>query len=384
MRFFCFADAVAMQIEYFGNGSISSIRDITARLKAQKVLLVTGRQSFRASGAASALSGSLAALACRRFSDFEVNPRLDEALPGIDLLLQFQPDLVVAVGGGSVIDMGKLIAILSAQPQTDYRFIVENSAISRRGIPLVAIPTTAGAGSEATHFAVAYIGTKKFSLAHRFLLPDYVIIDPELTCAATPYQTAVSGMDALCQAVESYWSVHSTGQSRELASEAIAMIMTALEEAVLAGSRRARQAMARAANYAGRAINISQTTAPHALSYTLTSRYAIPHGHAVALVLGKFFLLHETTRGAVIDRRGTRFFSNILETLYTLLGCKDADSCARAWYRRMEVIGLETDFARLGISSQRDRALIVKSVNPERLKNHPIRLTRRLLTQVFE
>ncbi len=377
-------DIDTAQTVYQGCGSISYIKKIVARLKARKVFIVTGKSSFKASGAAVALDQSLNGLDIVRFSDFELNPRLEDVLRGIDLMRQFQPDLVIGVGGGSAIDMGKLITTLSAQPHDDYPTIVEKSVISDKGVPFLAIPTTAGTGSEATRFAVIYIGGTKFSLAHPFVLPDYVIIDPELTYKVSPYQAAVSGMDALCQAVESYWSVNSTKQSRRFASDAIRIILPSIEDAVSGSSKQARMEMSRGAYYAGKAIDITMTTAPHALSYTLTSRYSIPHGHAVALILGKFFIINDLNRDRLIDRRGKQFFLETLETLYEMFGCRDAYSCAELWYQRMKSIGLETDFARLGIVEQKDYESIINTVNTERLKNHPVQLNRTLLAQIFK
>ncbi len=373
-----------MQTVYHGCGSISSVRQIIACLKAQKIFIVTGKQSFEASGAADALYRSLDSLDVLRFSNFDVNPSLEDTLRGIDLLQQFQPDLVIGIGGGSAIDMGKLITVLSAQPDDDYRSIVEKSSVSDKGVPFIAIPTTAGSGSEATRFAVIYIHGRKFSLAHRFVLPDYAIIDPELTYKVSPCQAAVSGMDALCQAVESYWSVNSTKLSRSFASDAIRIILSSIEDAVPGTSKQARMEMSRGAYYAGKAIDITMTTAPHALSYTLTSRYSIPHGHAVALILGKFFIINDLNSDALIDSRGEQFFSETLKSLYAMFGCRDAYSCAELWYQRMKNIGLETDFIRLGITGQKDYEIILNTVSTERLKNHPVQLTRTILSQIFE
>ena len=104
-----------MQEEYIGCGEISRIQKIVADSKARKLFLITGKSSFRTSGAEVALKLSLKDTEMVRFSDFEVNPQLEDALKGITLLCQFQPDLVIAVGGGSVIDMAKLVTVLSAQ-----------------------------------------------------------------------------------------------------------------------------------------------------------------------------------------------------------------------------------------------------------------------------
>lgn len=373
-----------MQTEYHGPGSLSNLREIIARHNSVKLFLVTGKDSFAESGAESVFDDfRLNGLDIIRFCDFSVNPKLEDALPGIELLTQFQPDMVIAVGGGSVIDMGKLITALSAHPGSNYRSILKNSSITASGPPLVAIPTTAGTGSEATHFAVAYMDQKKHSLAHRSILPDYAIIDPELMYNTSSYQTAVSGMDALCQAVESYWSVHSTVQSREFASQAIKIILASITDAVNKKTIESRQEMARGANLAGKAIDMTKTTAPHAMSYALTTHYSIPHGHAVALILGKFFIINEANCDALSDKRGKLHFSGILKELYALFDCRDGYDCADKWYHCMKAIGLEADISTFGVKDEKDYNLIIESVNPERLENHPVRLNRALLSQVF-
>ena len=373
-----------MQSEILGSGSISSIKNIAAGLNARKIFLVTGKHSFTASGAQAALYRHLAHLTIERFSEFDVNPRLEDVSRGVNLLRSFRPDLVIAVGGGSVIDMGKLVSILSVQPHEDTTSIVEKSIITAKGVPFAAIPTTSGTGSEATHFAVVYVHGQKFSVAHRYMLPDFVIVDAELTYNTGPYQSAVSGMDALCQGVESYWSVHSTKRSRYFASKAIKSILASLKNSVLTGSKVSRRKMALGAHYSGQAINITKTTAPHALSYSLTSNYGIPHGHAVALILGKFFVINEENRESPIDRRGSAYFGQIMDDLYTMFGCKNAAACSDCWYRLMESIGLKTEFASLGIKDARDYDLIINGVNLERLNNHPVPLTHGRLSMLFD
>ena len=157
--------------------------------------------------------------------------------------------------------------------------------------PLVCIPTTAGTGSEATHFAVIYVDGKKKSIASQQLLPDVVILDPQLTDNMPAYVSACSGFDALCQAT--YWSRAATPLSQLYAALTIKVLIVELPQAVNSNSRLVRDKMQMAANWAGKAINISKTTAPHAMSYVITQEFGIPHGHAVALTLGKFFTLHE-------------------------------------------------------------------------------------------
>jgi len=188
-----------------------------------------------------------------------------------------------------VMDMAKLISIFAHQ-SGDFKTIVEGtSPLIAKKTPLLAIPTTAGSGAEATGFAVVYIGKQKYSVAHAFMLPDMVYLDASFSLKAGKYLTACTGLDALCQAIESVWSVNATGQSQAFALQAIKVIYENLEKAVQMNDVTAKENLQQAAYLAGKAINITKTTAPHALSYAFTSYYGIPHGHAVALSL-PFFL----------------------------------------------------------------------------------------------
>ena len=113
---------------------------------------------------------------------------------------------------------------------------------------MVAIPTTAGTGSEATHFSVIYIDNVKYSLAHDFMLPDYAIVDAKLSFNLPCHIAATSGIDALSQAIESYWSVKSTEKSKSIASKAIILILRVLKDAVR-GDKQAKIIMSRAAHF---------------------------------------------------------------------------------------------------------------------------------------
>lgn len=373
-----------MQIDFHEPGSIARLGQIIKKHQAKKIFAVTGRASFAQSGAARALEKHVGSSELIRFFNFDVNPKLEDVLAGIDLLKQTRPDMIIAVGGGSAMDMGKLIAALAPHPPSKFVQIIKTGKITRKRLPLVAIPTTAGSGSEATHFAVVYIENQKYALDHPSILPDYAIVDADLTAAASPTQAAASGMDALSQAVESYWSVNATDQSQAYASRAIQMILPAIQDAVNLADKPAQQAMALGANLAGKAINITTTTAPHAISYALTTHHGIVHGHAVALILGKFFQINEARLHAPVDERGSNYITDTLKSLYGLFGCNTAQDCSKKWYELMGKIGLPTHIPALGIQGSKNIARIIDNVNPERLKNHPVLLRKSDLARIFE
>ncbi len=365
------------QTIYSGYGSAGELARILDAGDCGRVFLVTGKASYAQSGAARVVTQGLGDRACVRFSAFCVNPSLEDAMAGIALFREFKPDLVVAVGGGSVLDMAKLIKTLAPHRDEDFESIIKTSKVTAEVCPMVAVPTTSGTGSESTHFAVAYVKKTKFSLAHGSLLPEFAVLDPDLTRSTSPAQRAASGMDALCQAVESHWNRSATKESRTHAEKAMALILPTLETAVNTPDDASLDAMILGANMAGRAINITKTTAPHALSYTLTTHHGLPHGHAVALVLGRFFSIN----AELLERAGEG--NENMETLYRLLGCKDPGECEALWYDLMERVGLETDMEKLGILVPDCLDRIVDNVNLERLKNHPVALGREDLLRVF-
>jgi alcohol dehydrogenase class IV len=162
-------------------------------------------------------------------------------------------DAYIAVGGGTVIDTTKLLRGIDGELPS-----------------FLAVPTTAGTGSEATRFAVYYDHGRKMSADDARYLPTAVLLIPDFTATQSPYQKASTEFDAYAQAVESLWARGATEESREYARKALSLM------------ERGDQMMG--AYWAGRAIDISRTTAAHALSYYMTANYGIPHGHAVYMM----------------------------------------------------------------------------------------------------
>lgn len=269
---------------FLGDECLSKVQDLFHSGRWSRILLVTGKQSYETSGAERFVSDCLSGLEVEtvRFCGFVGNPNISDLKKGLALTRGFNPSVIIAIGGGSVLDMGKLLRF----------FLTHESDIlsgkynpDGRNIPLVAIPTTAGTGAEATHFAVLYDDSgKKHSIADKTILPDYAVVYPPLTYGQSPYVTACAGFDALAQAIEAYWNRNATPESDKYAVRAIEMIYPSLPVAVHNPTKEARDSMAEGAYWAGRAINITKTTAPHAFSYPFTSHYGIPHGHAVSIV----------------------------------------------------------------------------------------------------
>ncbi len=262
-------------------GSDTFLRQWFGDVPMNERMLVTGQASYAASGAKAGLSQWFNHESIH-WSGFPVNPQREEVVKGLERYRARSIRRLVAVGGGSVIDMAKL-----------FNHFRKKTAKSNAIPPLLAIPTTSGSGSEATHFAVCYQGPVKTSIADPSLRPDSALLIPEWTYSMTPYQTACSGIDALAQGIESHWAKGATAASRQHSARAITLALAHLEEAVLTPSPVHRAGMQEAAYAAGCAIDTAKTTAAHAYSYALTMQFGLPHGHAVALLLPFFIDAHQ-------------------------------------------------------------------------------------------
>ena len=375
-----------MQEEFFGTNSLQNIKKIISDIGAKKILLVTGKDSYIKSGAEEKLSKYLDKIYVERYYDFEVNPKIEDVYFGVSIVQKMMPDLIIAIGGGTVIDMAKLINILSSQSNHSFINIIKNSSlISKKGMsPLVSIPTTSGTGSEATHFAVVYVEKRKYSLAHKFMLPEYVIVDSLLSNKIPKKIAASVAIDALSQAIESYWSVGASNKSKQYAEKAIEIILSSIGKAVNENDQSAKDLMAIAANLSGKAINISKTTAAHAISYPISTHFNVHHGHAVGLLLGCFFEINANFEThSINDSRGVSYVKNTMLQLFKLFGVEGPLDCKLAWYEIMNNIGLETKITKLGVSSSEDIDLIVNNVNIERLNNNPVIISEKTIKNLL-
>jgi len=365
-------------LEYIGFDSIENLKDIIEKNNFKKIFLITGKNSFEQKEIKSVMLDLLRGVQYYQFNDFAPNPNIQDIKKGLDLFKQESYDVIIAIGGGSVQDMGKAISIFSSNDGDPIKIIKKEIPISKKGIPLIRIPTTAGSGSEATHFAVVYIGKTKYSLVDQnFLKPDYIIVDPQFSLKLPKKITAYSGMDALTQAIESYWNIYSTNESKGYSKKAIELIMSNLVKAVNDPDKDSRINMAIAANYAGKAINITKTTACHAISYPITSYFHVPHGHAVALTLPPMIIFNsEIKEKDCQDARGVLFVKKTLKDLISFLNASNFEEAKANILTLMDDIALETNLHSLGIKSEDDIELIIKNgFTPNRVKNNPRILT---------
>lgn len=265
--------------------------------------------------------------------------------------------MIAAVGGGSAMDVAKCIKLYAGREMPEKYLHME----------FLAVPTTAGTGSEATRFAVIYKDGEKQSVTDENCIPTAVYMDAALLKTLPAYQKKSAMMDALCHAVEAYWSVHSTEESRRYSEDAIRMILENLE-AYMGGEYAAGVHMLKAANIAGKAINIAQTTAGHAMCYKLTGLYGLAHGHAAALCVAKLWPYMLEHISQCTDSRGAEYLNTVFRGLAEAMGAEDEKSAAGQFQKLLDDLGLEAPVP----EREEDFELLRKTVNPGRLKNHPI------------
>lgn len=353
----------------FNENSIE-LKNHIAKKGYQSIFLVTGKASYANCGGEKFITELLPGKTITRFSDFETNPQLSDLKRGIELFRTQNIDLIIAIGGGSAIDMAKLISVFAHQQESPEDITTGKASIVNIKTELIAIPTTAGTGSEATHFAVLYMGKTKYSVAHASILPNCVYLSAEFSKTASPYLTACTGLDAFSQAMESVWSVNASEESMTYGVEAISTIWESLPLAVKENNTEAKAKLQYASYLAGKAINITKTTAPHAISYAFTSYYGIPHGHAVALSLPYFLEFNNKVNSTdCTDQKGSDAVKKRIDKILNSLDITETNV----------EIELVSFFKKIGISiklnevinSNFEAHLIIDNVNTERLNNNP-------------
>ena len=366
-------------------GALDELPGILAKSGAQRVFLVTGRTSYAASGAENRLSKMFTGRSVRRFCDFQENPKIEDVVAGIKAFRLADPDLVIAVGGGTAMDLAKIINALASSEKHPLEYIEGREKLAPGGRTLIAIPTTAGSGSQATPFSVVYVNRTKHSAGHPSMLPNIAIVDPDLLKSLPSHVAAAAGLDALSQGIESYWSIHSTEASQAKAREAIDTAWTHLVAFVNQPDDASRLGMARAAHLAGEAISVTRTTAPHAVSYPITAHYGVSHGHAVGLILPAIFIYNAGVSGAdCLHVKGPRHVRHTLAEIANLLDAEDPAGAARRYQSLMDKIGLTRNLPALGIRTAKDIDTIVDNgFNPARVNNGPRRLAAGALRQIL-
>ena len=276
---------------YFNAGALENLRQLDAR----QVMVVTD-SDCEARGAVDDVRRFLGDAGVHVFAEVGPEPPEEQVRAGVEALERFAPDTILAVGGGSVLDAAKAMRLFHESPELQMRELALPFLDARKrvaGYPqidhsvrLVAVPTTAGTGSEVSPAAVITVGGRKVTLVDYSLVPDMAIVEPRLTLTMPPHVTADTGVDALTHALEAAVSIFASPYTDAFAMQAINLILRNLPRAHAVGSDlEARTAMANAATIAGLAFSNAFVGVCHALAHATGARFGIAHGRANGIFL---------------------------------------------------------------------------------------------------
>ena len=278
------------------------------------------------------------------FSNVEPNPSCDSVDEAARLARDFGASCIIGLGGGSAMDIAKIVACLATNPGSIYDYFSGGtSKFSTRTAQLVLIPTTAGTGSEVTNVGV-YTDHKKgrkLPMVDPSFWADIALVDPELTHTMPKGVTASTGIDAFAHAIESYWNQNSNPLSDMLGMKAMKLVMDNLRTACTSPDDiEARGSMSLASVLAGVAFGQTRTTGPHAIGYPLTTDYGLSHGEACALTLPAFIKRSHQKREAK------------MKELATFLGFLGIQELAEGVESLMRDVGLRLRLSDAGVTQQ--------------------------------
>jgi len=337
----------------------------------KKIFLLCGKKSFVTSGAEILFKELLNSKETKLFYKNSELPILEELIKIIKDVKSFKPDLILAVGGGAVIDYAKIANIVDVRNDLADLIINYRYPFTKKFTKLAVIPTTAGSGAEVTSNAVIYVNGIKHSFESELLIPDNFFLIPEFLISAPNKIKASAGFDAIAQALESIISKKSNDLSVEYACKSLKISINNYVSFLNNPNFKNATEMSIASNLAGKAINISKTTAPHAVSYPFSSLFNISHGHAVGLFFESFFKFNFDN----LNRSETSFnLKKRFELIFDLFNVKNIKDFKTSIKLIKKQAKLEDNLEMLNINIKKNSENIIKGINLLRLGNNPVKI----------
>lgn len=337
---------------HFGWGRYPEAARLIGETGASRVFVMAGRSFLKHNGGVEALSALLKPAKVTLFDETEENPSIATVDRAAAICAEAGCQAVLAIGGGSVIDAAKAVAMLQRNPGSIADYLRQIRTCSLKGLFTVAVPTTSGTGSEVTPYSVITDSERQAKPAISFPqnFPDHAVVDPRLT-VSMPKDIAVStGLDALTQALEGFWSIRANAISRSMAAKAIVLIHRNLEAACVDKDKAAVEAVAAASNICGIQMAMVGNTAIHPLSYPFTIDHGVRHGLACAMFVPAFLRFN----APVLDGD----FSDLL----SLLRLPSAEALADELEAMMERLGAPTHIGPLGVTSADFDDIVLRGV----------------------
>lgn len=369
----------------FGAGTIQKVGELAVRM-GRKALIVLGKDASRAERLIVHLHSSGL---ITEVLQVESEPAVSEIQAGVNFARASQIDLVIGFGGGSALDAGKAIAGLVTNPGElyDYLEVVGAGApLTEKPLPYIAIPTTAGTGSEVTRNAVLSVPDKqvKVSLRSPLMFPKIALVDPELTHSLPADVTAYTGMDALTQLVEPYVSNRANQFTDLYCEEGIKLTGTSLERACMNGNdAAARLDMAMASLYGGLALANAKLGAVHGLAAVLGAMFQAPHGALCARLLPEVMQINIRV---LSERAPARIYMDRYASIARILtsrqgaGVQDGVRWVKQLSERLVIPGLSV----YGVKVALFPVIIEKAQQASSMKGNPVELTPEELVEILQ
>ena len=360
--------------------NLINLKKIISRNKFNKIFVITGKKSYTLSGADKIIGPILKKYNVNFFYKKEYFPKIGELKEIIFQIRRIKPNLILAIGGGCVLDYAKISNFLTFSKNLDSEIKKGSYFTKKKFCHLAAVPTTAGSGAEVTSNSVIYINNQKYSVEDPKIRPDSFFLLPSLILKNSKKIKNSSGFDAVAQAVESLFSVKSNSASLVFAKKSLELSLKNLLPYINNPNKYNSINMLLASNLAGKAINISKTTAPHALSYPFSSYFNLSHGHAVSVTFNnclKFNFLN-------LNKSHANF--NLLkrfEILFNLTNTNNIDDLVCHFSNLIKNSGLETNYSKLSINIKKHANKILSEVNQQRLKNNPVKMSNNNLKSIL-
>ena len=337
----------------------------------KKIFVLCGKKSFVTSGAEDLFKKIIIDKEIKLFYKKSELPILEELIEIINDVKNFKPDLILAVGGGAVIDYAKIANVVDVREDLADLIVNYSYPFKKKYTKLTVIPTTAGSGAEVTSNAVIYVDGIKHSFESELLIPDNFFLIPEFLISAPNKIKASAGFDAIAQALESLVSKKSNDQSVKYASKSLRVSVNSFISFVNNPNMKNATEMSISANLAGKAISISKTTAPHAASYPFTSLFNISHGHAVSLFFERFFKFNYDNLQKSETSFDLKKRFDLIFNLFDVPNINDFNSKISFIKKQAK---LEDNLIKLDIDIQKSSENIFNGINLLRLGNNPVKI----------
>jgi len=346
----------------------------------KKIFILCGKKSFVKSGAEKLFKKIIINKEIKLFYKKSELPILEELIEIINEIKNFKPDLILAVGGGAVIDYAKIANVVEVREDLADLIVNYSYPFKKKYTKLTVIPTTAGSGAEVTSNAVIYVDGIKHSFESELLIPDNFFLIPEFLISAPNKIKASAGFDAIAQALESLVSKKSNEQSVEYASKSLRVSVNSFLSFVNNPNMKNATEMSIAANLAGKAISISKTTAPHATSYPFTSLFNISHGHAVGLFFERFFKFNYEN----LEKSEVSFdLKKRFDLIFNLFDVPNIEVFNLTISSIKKQAKLEDNMNLLNIDLNKNIEKIIGGVNLLRLGNNPVKINGKDITNII-